>query len=79
VAMSPLEASLLGLSADVLKRVHMTLDDNFFELGGNSLRVMELTSRIRGEMSLDVELLDIYTFPTIRELADRLSQAGLER
>jgi len=76
---SPLEASLLGLSADVLKRVNIALDDNLFELGCNSLRVMELTSRIRGEMSLDVELLDIYSFPTIRELADRLSQTSQER
>ena len=75
-AMTPLEASLLGLSAHVLKRVNMTLDDNFFELGGNSLRVMELTSRIRGELSLDVDLLDIYTFPTMRELAERLSKPG---
>ena len=73
-SMTPLEASLLGLSADVLKRVNMTLDDNFFELGGNSLRVMELTSRIRGDLSLDIDLLDIYAFPTMRELADRLSR-----
>ena len=78
-AMSPLEANLLGLSADVLHRANMTLDDNFFELGGNSLAVMELTSRIRGEMSLDVDLIDVYTCPTIRELAGHLSAASPER
>ena len=77
-ALSPLEGRLIALAADVLKRANMTLDDNFFDLGGNSLRVMELTSRIRAELSLDVDLLDIYTCPTIRELAGRLSPARRE-
>jgi hypothetical protein len=35
---------------------------------------MELTSRIRGELALSVELLDIYTYPTVRGLADRLDR-----
>ena len=74
--LSPVQSTLAGLWADVLKR-HVALDDNFFAIGGNSLRVMELTSRIRGELSPGVELLDIYTYPTIRELADRLSGAGV--
>lgn len=72
--LSPVQAALLGLWADVLKRSQVALDDNFFTMGGNSLRVMELTSRIRGELSLGVELLDVYTYPTVRELADRLQQ-----
>jgi len=71
-ALSPVQSNLVDLWADVLKRSPIALDDNFFAMGGNSLRVMELTSRIRGELSLGVELLDIYTYPTVRELADRL-------
>ncbi|MEP7308326.1 MAG: amino acid adenylation domain-containing protein [Acidobacteriota bacterium] len=72
VALSPFQATLVGLWAEVLKHGHVALDDNFFAMGGNSLRVMELTARIRGELSLGVELLDIYSYPTVRELADRL-------
>jgi bacitracin synthase 3 len=71
--LSPLETLLAGLWGDVLKRAPIGVDDNFFAIGGNSLRVMELTSRIRGELGADIELLDIYTYPTIRELADRLA------
>ena len=74
VPLSPVQSALLGLWADVLKRSQVALDDNFFTMGGNSLRVMELTSRIRGELALGVELLDVYTYPTVRELADRLEQ-----
>lgn len=70
--LSPVESSLTALWTDVLKRSPVSLDDNFFALGGNSLRVMELTSRIRAELSLGVELLDIYAYPTVRELAGRL-------
>jgi aryl carrier-like protein len=72
VPLSPVESSLAALWVDVLKRSPVSLDDNFFALGGNSLRVMELTSRIRAELSLGVELLDIYAYPTVRELAGRL-------
>jgi len=74
--LSPVESSLTALWTDVLKRSPVLLDDNFFALGGNSLRVMELTSRIRAELSLGVELLDIYTYPTVRELAGRLGAAN---
>jgi acyl-coenzyme A synthetase/AMP-(fatty) acid ligase/acyl carrier protein len=73
-ALSALEAILLRLFSDVLRCANLTINDNFFELGGSSLRVMELVSRIRGELGLKLELLDIYAFPTIRELGDRLSQ-----
>nr|MBA3948548.1 non-ribosomal peptide synthetase [Acidobacteriota bacterium] len=74
--LSPTESSLVALWADVLKRSPVTLDDNFFAIGGNSLRVMELTSRIRGELSLGVDLLDIYAYPTVRELAGRLASTN---
>ena len=76
VPLSPTESSLVALWADVLKRSPVTLDDNFFAIGGNSLRVMELTSRIRGELSLGVDLLDIYAYPTVRELAGRLASTN---
>jgi len=75
-SLSPVQAILIGLWADVLKRGQIALDDNFFAMGGNSLRVMEVTSRIRGELAPGIELLDIYTYPTVRELADRLAQVG---
>lgn len=80
--LSPVQSHLLALWADVLNRSQVALDDNFFTMGGNSLRVMELTTRIRGELVPGVELLDIYTYPTARELADHLediSQQGLSR
>jgi bacitracin synthase 3 len=78
-AASPVEESLRVLWVEVLQRRHIALDDNFFSIGGNSLRVMELTARIRAELSLDVGLPDIYTFPTIAELAGRLSEMNEER
>ena len=78
-AVSPIEEALLTLWAEVLKRGQISLEDNFFSIGGNSLRVMELTSRIRSELSIDVELLDLYTYPTIPELAERLTGLSEER
>jgi bacitracin synthase 3 len=76
VPLSPVESLLVGLWTEVLKRNPIGVDDNFFAIGGNSLRVMELTSRLRGELSAEVELLDIYAYPTIRELAGRIAQVN---
>jgi acyl carrier protein len=73
--MSPVETALLGIASDVLKRSGISLDDNFFESGGNSLRVMEFFTRIRAAFDCDVTLLDIYAYPTIRQLSYRLSTA----
>lgn len=74
VPMTALERSLLGLCEDLFKRSGLGLDDNFFfALGANSLRVMEMVTRVRNEMRIKIDLSDVYTCPTVRKLADRIN------
>jgi amino acid adenylation domain-containing protein len=75
---SVLETKLLATARDVLRRVTLRLDDNFFDSGANSLRVMELLGRIRGELHCDLAPTGIYAYPTARLLAERLSKLRKE-
>ena len=69
---SATQIALAALCTAVLQRGELRVDDNFFAVGANSLRVMELVSRIRTDLQANVELLDVYAYPTIAELAERI-------
>jgi amino acid adenylation domain-containing protein len=68
------------LSGDLLntalgERLVIGIDDNFFELGGHSLKATTLVYQIYKELNADVKIIDIFTNPTIRELAQTLKQS----
>ena len=54
---------------DILKIDRLSLDDNFFELGAHSLLMATIEARVIKEVSDQLELLDLFRFPTIRRLA----------
>jgi amino acid adenylation domain-containing protein len=47
--------------------------DNFFELGGDSLLAMQLVSRLRTEMGVDVSAAAVLDAPTVAELTRKLT------
>ncbi|MGM2906363.1 phosphopantetheine-binding protein, partial [Bacillus cereus group sp. BC67] len=57
---TPVEAALLRLFAEVLGRRPNGVDDDFFEHGGQSLKAIQMVSRIRRELKLDVAVADIF-------------------
>jgi len=70
---TPVEAALLRLFAEVLGRRPNGVDDDFFEQGGQSLKAIQMVSRIRRELKLDVAVADIFHAPTPRALARKLA------
>jgi amino acid adenylation domain-containing protein len=42
--------------------------DNFFDLGGHSLRMIQIHQKLRAKLSVDIELLHLFQFPTIDSL-----------
>jgi amino acid adenylation domain-containing protein len=71
-AITPRETQLRTMFADILQRAGVGITDNFFDLGGNSLRVMELATRIWTELRVPLNLGDVYTYPTVQQLAAHL-------
>ncbi|NIM13759.1 MAG: amino acid adenylation domain-containing protein [Candidatus Aminicenantes bacterium] len=71
-----IEEKLLEIWCDVLeldieadKEVPFGIEDNFFELGGHSLRATAMVSRIKKELKITVPLVEVFTSPTIEQLA----------
>jgi amino acid adenylation domain-containing protein len=48
------------------------IDQNFFELGGHSLLLVQVWNRVAHRSSGGIALTDLYRYPTIRGLAERL-------
>jgi amino acid adenylation domain-containing protein len=48
------------------------LHDNFFDLGGHSLLMVEVRDRIQEALGAAVQLLDLFTYPTVSGLARHL-------
>jgi len=49
-------------------------DANFFELGGDSMTAIRLLRRLRQELHPEVRLDDVYEFPSIAQLSNRVEQ-----
>ncbi|GGA41733.1 hypothetical protein GCM10010981_33430 [Dyella nitratireducens] len=43
--------------------------DHFFELGGHSLMAVQVLARMGGELSVELPLRDLFSFPTLQALA----------
>ncbi|MEL7228145.1 MAG: phosphopantetheine-binding protein, partial [Cyanobacteria bacterium J06576_12] len=70
---SELEAQLVKIWQEVLGLEAVGITDNFFELGGNSLLVMRLFSELEASFNFALPPTDIFTAPTIEQLAVRLA------
>ncbi|TAE52225.1 MAG: non-ribosomal peptide synthetase, partial [Nostocales cyanobacterium] len=66
---TPTEEILTGIWTQVLKIEKVGINDNFFELGGHSLLATQLVSRIRASFQVEIPLKNIFTAPTIEQLA----------
>src|SRR4029078_75318 len=49
--------------------------DNFLDLGGNSLLAVQVASRIRDRLAVEVEPAEVLTSDTFADLVDRLRRA----
>lgn len=73
-----LEHKIFLLFQELLQRSDFGIEDNFFELGGHSLVATRLISRAAKEFQLKIELVDVFTHPTVKELAERAEKQGRE-
>ncbi|HEX8102429.1 MAG TPA: non-ribosomal peptide synthetase, partial [Solirubrobacteraceae bacterium] len=71
-ALTPTETRLGNLWSSVLQRPAIDPDENFFDAGGNSLSLLEVSRRLRLELTIDVPLVTLFQFPTLRSLATHL-------
>ncbi len=63
-----------GMWEELLAVDAIDVQANFFELGGDSMIAIRLLRRLREELHAEIRLVDVYEFPSIAELSDRVEQ-----
>ncbi len=68
-----IEKSIANIWATVLKREQIGVQDSFFDLGGHSLLLIQVHDRLSTDLNINVDLLDLFKYPTIQTFAAYLS------
>ncbi|MEP6583183.1 MAG: amino acid adenylation domain-containing protein, partial [Ginsengibacter sp.] len=68
--------TLYNIWKNLLGHSNFSNKDDFFQVGGNSLKAVQLVSRISKEFSINIELADIFSNTTIAEQSDLIQQKG---
>jgi amino acid adenylation domain-containing protein len=63
------EKKIADIWKDILGIVKIGIDDSFFELGGNSLDMIKVNDRIQKIFQVDIPVVHMFRYPTIRSLA----------
>ncbi|MGF7034440.1 amino acid adenylation domain-containing protein/non-ribosomal peptide synthase protein (TIGR01720 family) [Paenibacillus mucilaginosus] len=64
--LEPLWRAVLSLKRPVGRR------DHFFEIGGHSLRATKLVAQVHKELGINIQLKDIFKYPTLESMARQL-------
>jgi acyl carrier protein len=68
------ETVLAGIWSEVLGVKRVGVEDNFFELGGDSLRRLQLTSRVKAAFGVTLTPRDVQTARTVSALAELVEE-----
>ncbi len=66
---SPLERIFVKIWAKLLGSKEPAVDDNIFDLGAHSLLIMQFIAHAKNESGVDIEMGDVFDYPTVAELA----------
>ena len=67
-----MEQSVAQVWQEVLGLEQIGIHDNFFEIGGTSLRAVQVISKLRSQLGVDVSLINMFEKPNIKALATLL-------
>ncbi len=74
-AHTEIERQLARVWSDVLGITSVGVQDNFFDPGGHSLLVPQVYSRLCAAGYADLAIVDLFHYPTIKQLTERLARA----
>ncbi len=72
---SPTETALAEIWAAVFERRSVSVDDSFFDLGGHSLTAIQVLSRVRQTLGVELTVQSLFEAPSVAELARRVDTA----
>src|SRR5262249_10110989 len=66
--------AVVQIWAEVLERENIRPNDNFFDLGGDSLKALEVISRLHALLGVELPLIAFFEDPTIDHLSEVLAE-----
>jgi polyketide synthase PksJ len=72
---SDTERSILEIWKEAIGTTEIGTNDNFFELGGHSLLAVQILARIKEVLNVEIDIVKLFEFPTIRTLAEFLTSS----
>ncbi|WP_280403947.1 non-ribosomal peptide synthetase/type I polyketide synthase [Nocardia brasiliensis] len=72
-----LSAQIYRIWCDVLGRDAVGLDEPFFEAGGTSLLLVQLQQRLSDLLDTEIDIADLFEYPTIRDFAAQNNRMSL--
>jgi SagB-type dehydrogenase family enzyme len=73
-----LENKIAAAMAQELNGVEVDRHQNFFDLGATSLTLVRFANRLLKEHQIEAPIIDIFRYPTVTTLAERLVQSASE-
>ena len=74
---NPVQERIAAIWRELLQLEDVGVDDNFFDLGGHSLLVVRTCSAINQAFGSDLNVIDLFDLPTIRQLATHLGDTAV--
>ncbi|HYG61596.1 MAG TPA: amino acid adenylation domain-containing protein, partial [Thermoanaerobaculia bacterium] len=71
-----LERQIAAIWCEVLGLPQVSVQDSFFDIGGHSLLVLQVQKRLQETLETPLAITDLFRFPTIALLAEKLSDQG---
>ncbi|UHA73334.1 non-ribosomal peptide synthetase [Paenibacillus sp. 481] len=66
-----LQWQMLNIWKESLHNPNIGVTSNYFDYGGDSIRVIELISRMNKELAMNIQIVDLYKHPTIKGLIEQ--------
>ncbi|HVR95935.1 MAG TPA: condensation domain-containing protein, partial [Thermoanaerobaculia bacterium] len=73
------EQAIAEVWRQVLGLERVGIHDNFFDLGGHSLLMVNVHARLRETVAPDLDMVDLFRYPTIHALAAHVSRPAAPR
>jgi acyl carrier protein len=74
-----LEKDILESIKRVLQVDELSIDDNFFEIGADSSDMIKFNNNLKDVLKMDVKILSIFQYPTVRLLSDYLLSKNTQK
>ena len=66
--------TLTSIWVDVLEYDEISPESNFFDLGGHSMIMIKVHERIKSELNVDMEIIDLFKYPTLASLSEYVEE-----